>query len=49
MAEFEKKVAQTGASIVGLDMGGADADSLEKKAREPRRECLKGLPKRLNT
>ncbi|CAE7877977.1 UGAT, partial [Symbiodinium microadriaticum] len=37
VAEFEKKVAQTGASIVGLDMGGADADSLEKKAREQKR------------
>ena len=39
VAEFEKKVAQTGSSIVGLDMGGVNADELEKKAREPLLKC----------
>eukprot|EP00439_Symbiodinium_sp_Y106_P010623 s5114_g1.t1 len=37
VAEFEKKVAQTASSIVGLDMGGVNADELEKKAREQKR------------
>ncbi|CAE7438373.1 UGT2B14 [Symbiodinium natans] len=33
VSEFEKKVTQTGATIVGLDMGGNTADDVDKTAK----------------
>ena len=40
--EFEKKVVQTGSSIVGLDMAGATEEELIKKSKEIHLEAERG-------